>query len=266
MASATAAAQPQRKPTSVAANRTAKRRRRIVSLIGALIVFGTFLAKDVRRDKLKDLVDSIESAENSYLIRAGNRRTLQEIKGFEKSFSDFRRNPTAPEDQLTEADFEDRGVGFYLQTTHDDQLANMEIYDELARLAEKLPGAQPEKNSLQAAKQLDAEFWEEWNAVDKEAMKLPDAWRVKDTPLAKQLEAKIFTASAAGQKCSQTLESVSREILHEAANERVKAEANYEMWNKFTFLLYGVGFVIGIFGILMGGEDDSIVESLQGEG
>jgi hypothetical protein len=68
----------------------------LISLLGAVIVFGTFLARDTRRDKLKDLVDSIESAENAYLIRMGNRQMYEEIKRFESEFADFREHPTRP--------------------------------------------------------------------------------------------------------------------------------------------------------------------------
>ncbi len=56
-----------------------KRHHRTISVIGAFIVFGTFLAKDIKRDHLKDLGDAIDSAENAYVVRLDNRRTLSEI-------------------------------------------------------------------------------------------------------------------------------------------------------------------------------------------
>src|SRR5450432_3418599 len=69
-------------------------RRRCLSAGGATIIFVTFLAKDAARDKLKSLIDSIDAAENSFIIRAEQRKAFGELKSFEDDFADFREHPT----------------------------------------------------------------------------------------------------------------------------------------------------------------------------
>src|SRR5207253_5104570 len=55
-----------------------------------------FLVNDAKREDLKGLVDSIESAENAYEIRTDNRKNYLEIKQFERDFAESRgRHPLA---------------------------------------------------------------------------------------------------------------------------------------------------------------------------
>lgn len=45
---------------------------RLLSTLGALIIFFTFLAREGFRDELKELVDSIDAAQSVFLIRSDN--------------------------------------------------------------------------------------------------------------------------------------------------------------------------------------------------
>ena len=47
-----------------------------MSVIGLFLVFFTFVAKDIIRDRLKDRIEAIESAQNIYLIRADSTESL----------------------------------------------------------------------------------------------------------------------------------------------------------------------------------------------
>ena len=70
-----------------------KKHHRLISVAGALILFVTFLAKDAKRDRLKELGDSIDSAENAFIIRAENKRMYEALQTLGRNFDDFRRNP-----------------------------------------------------------------------------------------------------------------------------------------------------------------------------
>ena len=48
--------------------------KRVISIVGATIIFATFLVNDAKRNHLKELADSIEAAENTFIIHADNRR------------------------------------------------------------------------------------------------------------------------------------------------------------------------------------------------
>jgi hypothetical protein len=56
-----------------------KRHGKWVSFIGALIVFSTFVVKDAIRENLKNLVDSLASAENNFAIREDSALLSTEI-------------------------------------------------------------------------------------------------------------------------------------------------------------------------------------------
>jgi hypothetical protein len=73
-----------------------KWKRLAISCVGVFIVFASFIVKDVQRDTYKDLLDSIDSAENAFLIRMEDRKLFNEIKGFEAEFEEFRKHPTTP--------------------------------------------------------------------------------------------------------------------------------------------------------------------------
>jgi hypothetical protein len=59
--------------------------KRLVAVAGATIIFLTFLVNDAKRENMKELVDSIETAENAFQIQTDSRRTYLEIRKFEKT-------------------------------------------------------------------------------------------------------------------------------------------------------------------------------------
>jgi hypothetical protein len=49
-----------------------KRHGRLLSLVGALVVFVTFVAKEGIREHMKEVTDSIQGAENVFLAQTGS--------------------------------------------------------------------------------------------------------------------------------------------------------------------------------------------------
>jgi hypothetical protein len=68
---------------------TRKHLKTIVSFSGLGVVFLTFIVKDAQTDKLKDLVDSIEFAENTFSVRANDNDTFAELRRFERDFYEY---------------------------------------------------------------------------------------------------------------------------------------------------------------------------------
>lgn len=64
--------QAQPKPNRVV--RWIRRRHRILTFIGALIVFGTFVVKDALRDQLKDALDAMHNGAGFNMVRDDTRR------------------------------------------------------------------------------------------------------------------------------------------------------------------------------------------------
>jgi hypothetical protein len=80
---------------------TRRQLKKLLSVVGATVLLGTFLAKETRKDRLKELADSIDVGENSYVIREQNRTMFRELKRFEAEFVEFRKHPTRPEPDLS---------------------------------------------------------------------------------------------------------------------------------------------------------------------
>ena len=58
---------------------------RLLSVFGALIIFLTFLAGEKFRDELKELVDSIDTARNVFLIRSDSRDIAEQVAHLQES-------------------------------------------------------------------------------------------------------------------------------------------------------------------------------------
>jgi hypothetical protein len=58
---------------------------RLLSVLGALIIFLTFLAREGFRDELKELVDSIDAAQSVFLIRSDNRDIAEQVAHLQES-------------------------------------------------------------------------------------------------------------------------------------------------------------------------------------
>jgi hypothetical protein len=70
-----ASGEPVKRPADVTAKSPhSSRRNTLISLIGATLVFATFIEKDNLRDTTKERLSAIESAEGIFLIRSENRQ------------------------------------------------------------------------------------------------------------------------------------------------------------------------------------------------
>jgi hypothetical protein len=65
-----------------------KTHKRIISFIGALIVFFTFMIKEGLVEKLKDQTSSIDSAEKTFALRSDNARTEADVKSLKVMFEE----------------------------------------------------------------------------------------------------------------------------------------------------------------------------------
>jgi hypothetical protein len=255
--------------------------RKVISLAGAVIIFATFVAKDMRRDKLKDLIDSIEYAENGYLLRMGQRQTYSEILRIENAFAEFRKHPTSPfvapvgrEDVFSpsvkgpsDSEVSEGGKIDYAQKRNlrVEETSNDELLDNLIGLANRLPEAGEHRKNLADLDQDRHQYYEQSYAWEFELSRqeLEPILQSKGGNLA--LNDEIYLVLAHQEQITEKLYGIATAILPEAAKERQKAEHAYEKWTRFTYILYGVGFILGMIGILMGDEENSAIENIKGE-
>ena len=239
-------------------------RKRVWAIVGATIILGTFLVKDVMRDNLKDLVDSIDAAENTYLIRTETRRNYDEIQQFEKEFAEFRENPTTPVprrlfsegggggDTFITGDGEFDWDAFYRTT--ENQKANNELLDNVIRLANKLPGGPGKKELVDADKQ-NRRFTVEMRDIEVIYRDLERSSKehIHDID---ELNQRVYDHAIQLDEISTTTNKLSFIILQNAETERSKDEFLFAISTWMFYFLYLAGWMISVAGILMGQGDE----------
>ena len=63
----------------------------------------------------------------------------------------------------------------------------------------------------------------------------------------------------------ESVDDLSHVILRDAEQERVKAESHYTVWTVAMYAFYGLGWLIGVIGILMEVEEEKNVEAIVEE-
>jgi hypothetical protein len=258
---------------------TRKQLKKLLSIVGATVLLGTFMAKETRKNKLKELADSIDTGENSYVIREQNRTMFAEFKRFEAEFVEFRKHPTTPKPDLSGFGV-GRGGGWVgpgevdweiLNSIADHWRENQEILDNVIQLANKLstPSGsdrlelRPINDDNEHIKTELASLIGERDFVQRIAPKLKQEELVEK---ADSLNNRIYALLHVMDRVSSGTDHLNRIILDDAEREHQSDERMYLIWTQWFYALYLVGWLITIAGILIGEDkEDNPIESLADE-
>jgi hypothetical protein len=240
---------------------TRKRLRQTFSLVGATIILATFIAKDVRTDKLKELGNAIDVAQNTFNIEYDERLTYAEIKTLEDRLDAFVANGGKP---LTAHPDPFRLDGPFLRPNCDslDAIAmthsvNQGSFVRVARLAKKLPDdIRIQLKVDDMSTRLDsAELLIEQMQFECETA----AFKLAPPPTSEEFRDAADTVMQLGLE-SQKLSS---HLITTAAQEHDRAEENAKHWSIVYYVLYAIGWIVSVAGILIGEPDEkSVVEKL----
>lgn len=241
--------------------------KKILSLVGATIIFGTFLAKDAKRDKLKELIDSIDASQSAYVSRLDSRRNYTETIEFRREFE--RSKGMFPPQISHDTSFDvftmsDRPeIDWYSLNAIEAEKPSVDdlVYD-VTHLAKTLPKDEQRKQTMTAVVAEWSEVTTGWQSAYHDAEELEGNTATKEgQSKMKDLNRRIYEVRGKYFKLWDHLKKQSGSILEEAAREREKAEASYQNWTIIFYVLYGLGWVVGAIGILMHAEED-IIEKL----
>lgn len=239
---------------------------RVITFLGAVIVFATFVVKDGFRENLKNLTDSIDSAESVFLIRSD----LEDIKLHTgRSVAPRGDNPGMFDYAVQDIE--------HSRKTFDDIAYQL---DNIARLIKKLPD--------QSSQIKFASTWREERQetvitqsgpitggnvfVQEESKTLAEHWQKPQQRLTRlrQEENRIRrimnpdhkhdeeAARAAAELSGDSAyllhvtEAFGRAVLDVAMKAKDDHERSYKMYTYIGYLLYGVGSALGLVGILFG--------------
>jgi hypothetical protein len=127
-----------------------RKHHRLLTFIGALIVFVTFVVKEGLRDHLKDLISSIDATENVFLVRQDEHTVLLRLRQIKHRLLDCeakkRKGRGATREMLLGFAREDVSAA---EETEENLLSAL---DNITRLLDKLPPEADTRASLETIK------------------------------------------------------------------------------------------------------------------
>lgn len=230
-----------------------RKRQELFVIVGWLIIVATFITKDVFRENLNDVADSISAAETLYLLRDDNLKLHQEIDDVDADLlrveTDIlmfqRRAPKAKREKYVSSASFHRNSDRVLRIQSE---MFLEV-DNLARLVAKAP---PDAEHM---KQF-TELYQEWDALKMNMLK-EDSVELK-VPLEK------FDSEASDSRSikeygeirllSQQLHLVGAIILDQAHEMKERKENLVNIFTPISYILWGLGALLALGSKLFGSE------------
>jgi hypothetical protein len=238
------------------------RHRTLVTFAGALIVFLTYIVNDNFRERYRNLADSIDSAENAYIVRTEFRTLNTEFielrdrtEGIMERMDD-RENHVKPGTHYkgaTEDDLRTVGNTMEREDLNQEQLR----FDTLSRLAEKLPKDTKEATDLDFLKQDLGHAFDQVNDWDQFIVEQDLGHKEKAAALKTKVQEDDSIMHKTGIERGMlpvNLDKLNQQILKRAHQERLTDERRSICLKKVSIALYCLGWTLGLVGKLFGAD------------
>lgn len=198
------------------------RRQKALPLIGALIIFATFVTKEGIGDNVKDLASKIDTAKNVFAIRQ------QVVLA--------RMQSPSPPNPIIDVD---QAVTFWDEQSVALMSMSRDLADSFGRLAQFNVRAAP---------------------IEREAKQTADDFKriVPNVPLS--IQAVLDNLSPIGRRAwlnSIAATDISRDILNEAQQAQRKREHEYEIAKVASYALFALGWGLAFYGKLFADETET---------
>jgi hypothetical protein len=213
--------------------------RRLVTFIGALIVFVTFVIKDGLREQLKDLVSSIDSAESVFAIRNDTATTAMWLQRLQEQVDwiaeKIKLKGTSYSGDMVERMHSSLEIINEVHESLDVSLGN------ISQLLEKVPGQQQNEKKHKEIEDRLRDLREQREALLMIFTREPMSILWKIAPLLSET-----------QKASDDTRQFAKDVLAEATKERKQRErvVNATTWT--SYVLYTLGWGLGLAGRVYG--------------
>lgn len=222
------------------------RRGRLLTLLGALIVFLTFVVKDAIREQVKDTVDALQAADYQFVSTSENALNLSFATEILRTANAiFHRLTAAPSDSLEDS----------LEDIQPNILQDIATLENLKRLIEKLPGEESSlRNSLQELEGRRRALVAGSDNLEKQAKSNKHPTEDEDDSMHDQLDS-IGTES---EDLLSDIGKLNGQALDRLTEIRRSEEQKYHRYTLMSYLLYAIGWSLALFGRLY--RVDSITE------
>jgi hypothetical protein len=217
--------------------------------VGATIVLSTFVVKDTWSESLRSFIDALESTQTAFLIRADDNNLLRTLHDIQLDIYDL---PTAGRKSLTTGEKVGRLNGEAEVVTLECRRVE-DFLETMDRLNEMLPADGDRRKNLTMLKESLSTLRNEAHDMDlasiapgvisTEGKKLVTGSKSNDKGLSMEL---VLWA------LNDDVDSFSEGILKEARKLKDTKEHDYRIAKFFSFGLYGLGWVVGLIGKLVG--------------
>lgn len=221
-----------------------RRHLRLITFIGALIVFGTFVVNEGLRNQLKDLIDSERTAQQASLNDVNASESIASYARIEQKVDSVRALIVG---SANAKDFPD---------SYTDQLILVsgrierceDILHNIVRLKEQLPKEVASDVGVETAQILIDNAKDLFEASRKAGGTLyPDPTAYGGVQLSP-----INEALAASQKMKEFVAATMVTVISHSEEVRKRNEHRLSIWTKASYLLYALGWSLGLIGRLVG--------------
>lgn len=228
---------------------------KIMTLIGAGIVLATFVMKDIMNEKLKDINDSLGSAEAFYLTQTYSIFIQDDLVYIKQEVdlalaalqSNGNNQIEGPEQSLLTKD----------QAGNDHLNVVIEYVRNLASLIGKLP---QEADKAEQASLLLVRCTQ--LSIERESMhnRLPELLSAfNKNPKDPQAFAKLAEFAKEAEPIPGKIQSImddatklTKSVVSDLAAKKKEGERNYERTSILSYVLFALGWIIGLVGQLLG--------------
>jgi hypothetical protein len=219
-----------------------KRHSRLFALLGGLIVFVTFITNEVLRDNLKDKVSAVQTARTVGTIENNLLMVGNDVESIERDLSSIAI--VVKTDNSAEAKMhEDDPISVRISALY----GKYELADAMITTLEQISDqVQLPKERVDEIKANRKQFDEARKRLD-----LHDGQTVgKESSVSEIRDAEIENLGPLVQA-----RSLLSATLYDAEEERKVQEKRYTFFKHLSYLLYALGWTIGLAGRLSGGGD-----------
>jgi len=222
------------------------RHSRLLIFVGALIVFVTFLVKEGLRERLKDLVDSIDTAQSVFVAERENQQMSQRLAEIYRISVVSYDNMHNPAPQPGEAyPITIATIMSHYQGAYDAEQRLESELNAVDRLLEKLPTDQNRDKKLN---DLQTQF--------KAVQKTDEDFRNTPSPRStSELKENLNSAVSLEHQAWDTetaIQNLSLSILKDSAEVKKRDETYFKIATWGSYLLYCLGWGLGLIGKLFG--------------
>lgn len=225
------------------------------TLLGAAVVFMTFVAKEGVRDRLKDTIGSFESAQRAFELRDQNRNLLTMM-------TDVRSRIVGIEERLSPAKVRVNNNIPYWSDSVESVRKELQLTEQLLGNLASLNGNLPrdkERDSAEAeCKRLAAETTGIYLSAVKAITDVTDRIKVANRRLKREeelsIQASVLRYINAQTNVALKVASFGTNVLQEAPKYLEEKERGYSRWTVASYFLYVLGWGLALLGKVYGVE------------